>query len=225
MPTLDAQLRDSSQRLLRKPWAGPEDTQRLADEIYALLKNLSSETTGAVEINNGDTVFVAAPLDSLDLPFLDFDATTREEALGEQAARQPNDTQFETYRYFTRRVMLTAELVSRSVAGSYVANIYPNGFDDSLPTRYPNVREVQSRVLDDGTRVLVNRLDVIEATEFKLDNGNIEGTRIKLIRREHFFSAYDLFSYFDGIVWSAGIGFAPWNFDPTSIELNEGDSA
>lgn len=224
MPKLDAQLRDAAPRMLRKTWQDEGDAQRLADELYDMFKGLLSESTGTVEINNGNTAFVSAPLESLDLPFLDFDATTREEALGQEAARQPNDTQSERYRYFTRRTMLVGLIRTRQPVGTYTVDIYPNGFDDSLPAVYSGVREVQNRVLDNSTAILVNRLDTIEAAELRLDDGNIEGTRIKLVKREHFFSAYDLFSYFDGIVWSAGLSFTPWGFNPTSIELNPGIS-
>jgi hypothetical protein len=220
MPTLDGQLRDAAPRMLRKNWTDEGDTKRLAQELYDILKNVKTETTGSVEISNGDTAFVAAPLESLDLPFLDFDAVTREEALGELAARQPNDTQTERYRYFTRRTMLVGIIFSQQSAGTYTVDIYPNGLDDSAPVAYTNVREVQGRTLDTGTAILVNRSDTIEAAELRLDNGAIKGTRIKLIKREHAFSAYDLFSYFDDVTWSAGLAF--WGFTP--IDLNPGIS-
>lgn len=189
MPALDAQFRDVAHRMLRKTWSDENDTQRLAEELYDIFKGFAATTTGTVQFDTGDTVFVAAPLDSLDLPFLDFDATTRKQALGELNGRQPNETQSERYRYFTRRTMLLGAIVSQQPSGTYTVNIYPNDFTDT-PVQYTQVREVQGRTIAVGTRVLVNRLDVIEAAELRLDDGNIEGTRIKLIRREHYFSCY-----------------------------------
>jgi hypothetical protein len=188
VPTLDAQLRDAAPRLLRREWT--HEAQKLAEEVYSILANLRADSTGPVQINNRDTVFVAAPLESLDLPFLDFDAATAEEALSNLQVREPSATQIDVFRYFTRRVMLTAQIVSRQASGLYTLNIFPNGFDGSLPTQYAGVREVQDRALPNGTRVLVNRLDVIEAAEVRLDDGQIQGTRLSLVRREHFFSAW-----------------------------------
>lgn len=197
MPGLDAQLRDAAPRLLRREWS--DQAQKLAEEFYSLLTGLTAETTGPVQFNTGDTVFVSVPLESLDLEFFDFDATTPEQALPDQQVRE-SDNQTDVYRYFTRRVMLLGELVSQQNGGPYTVNIYPDGFD-SLPTQYSGVIEVQSRTLDAGLRVLVNRLDVIEAAEVKLDDGAIQGTRIKLIRREHYFSAYDIHDDFDDVTW------------------------
>ncbi len=198
MPGLDAQLRDAAPRLLRREWG--DQAQKLAEEVYSLLTSLTAETTGPVQLSTGDTVFVAAPLESLDLPFLDFDAATQEEALSDQQVRERTN-QTDVYRYFVRRVMLVGEIVQQAPGGPYTVDIYPNGFDNSLPTRYTGVREVQTRTLAVGTRVLVNRLDVIEAAEVKLDDGAIQGTSLKLVRREHFFSAYDVYAPYEDIVW------------------------
>jgi hypothetical protein len=187
MPDLAAYLRTSSDRLQRETWPDPN---RLAQELYAILRATPSPTAGALGVDLGEVQFSTSDAPDIALPLIDFDALTPDGVLADQETELKGDDnqQKDQTRLFKRRTVLIGRVQSRSNVGDYTCKIYPNGPSGDYQVE-SGVLEVQGRDVADDTWVLIARIDTCRLVQTSLTDGDsITQQRIELVQRLHYFA-------------------------------------
>lgn len=177
MNDIASYLRKSADRLQREPFS---DSQRLAQEMYAILRATPIPTAGALSIDLGNVQFNTTDAPDIALPLIDFDALTPAGVLADQQTELKGDQnqQTDNSRIFTRRSVLVAQIQSKQNTGTYTCRVYPNGPSSAFET-VTGVVEVQSRDVADDTWILMARIDTLRFIESSLTSGDsITQTRI-----------------------------------------------
>lgn len=184
---LSEYLRNSADRLQREPW---QDPNRLAQEVYAMLRGIPEANAGALSINLGNVKFNTGEAPDIALPLIDFDALTPTGVLADQETelKGANNEQTDQTRVFKRRTVLIGRVQSQTADGTYTCRIYPDGPAGDFEV-VGGVREVQSRDVADDTWILIARIDTCRYVVTSVTDGDsISQSRIELVKRLHYFA-------------------------------------
>jgi hypothetical protein len=198
-------LRRSSDRLQREPWSDPN---RLAQEVYAILRGTPEPNAGALSVNLGGVQFATTTAPDIALPLIDFDALTPDGVLADQETelKGAENEQTDTIRTFKRRTVLVGRIQSRTSGGTYSCKVYPNGPAGDF-TVVSGVLEVAGRDVADDTWVLLARIDTCRyVTTALTDGSSIAQSRIELVERLHYFAEGNSPRPYPP--WGSGAGYA-----------------
>lgn len=185
-------------RILRKAWGGA--LQTFAEEVVAYFETADvPEGTVNFDLDTPESsgpVWVSPPLTDLDLPEVDFDAPSADEAIATESFRSVDTADGGTIRYHVssriRRSSLLGKVVRQDGDKSYTLDIYPFGLSGRTQ-QVAGALEAANRSVPPGSMVApVIRIDHFEVREVesygaseRLERAWIE---VELIRRRHYFA-------------------------------------